>query len=607
MPNHLQIDDSAPWKQRFRAQTVLWAQVAKQNPTTGLACTNRSGLYQLYAWDVPTGELRQLTSRPEGQLGGYLDPDGTFVYYLDDQEGDEIEHFVRVPWSGGSPKDVTPDTPRYASWSLVASQTGGLLGTVVAYDNAFHLGCLEIDAEETPGPVRFLHESAATMGNPTLSYGGETIVVGSTERAGRLHYNLVAFDTRSGAQIGELWDGPGSSLQPVAFAPLSDDIRLLVTTNRTGVVRPCIWNPVTSERRDLALAELQGDVIPWDWSPDGQRILLCQYHSAVQHLLVYDLSSDELTHLEISAGTYGEGYFASHDEIWTQWTDARHPGQLIALDATTGQLLRTILAAGDPPVGQPWQSVSFPSSDGQMIQGWLAVPAGSGPFPTILHTHGGPDDVQTEVFSPDSQMWLDHGFAFLTVNYRGSMTFGRAFEEQIWGDLGHWEVEDMVAAREWLVSTGIARPEAILLTGWSYGGYLTLMGLGVRPDLWAGGMAGIAIADWTGLYEDSAETLRGYQVGVFGGTPDEKPAEYVKSSPVTYVDSVKAPLLIIQGRHDTRTPPRQVEEYVSRLKARHHPVELHWFETGHLGAFTDSELSIAHYERMLRFAYGVLG
>jgi dipeptidyl aminopeptidase/acylaminoacyl peptidase len=96
------------------------------------------------------------------------------------------------------------------------------------------------------------------------------------------------------------------------------------------------------------------------------------------------------------------------------------------------------------------------------------------------------------------------------VNYRGSTTFGKAFERAIWGRLGMVEVEDLVAARNWLVEQQIAEPEAVLLTGWSYGGYLTLQTLGRYPDLWAGGMSGIAIADWTTMYEDDAETLRGY-------------------------------------------------------------------------------------------------
>ena len=119
-------------------------------------------------------------------------------------------------------------------------------------------------------------------------------------------------------------------------------------------------------------------------------------------------------------------------------------------------------------------------------------------------------------------------------------------------------------------------------------------------------MAGVAVADWAMLYEDSSETLKGYCSAMFGGTPAEKPEQYAASSPIADVERVRAPLLIIQGRNDTRTPARPVEVYVERLRALGKAVEVEWFETGHVGGFADIDLGIAHQERMLRFAQAVL-
>jgi dipeptidyl aminopeptidase/acylaminoacyl peptidase len=215
--------------------------------------------------------------------------------------------------------------------------------------------------------------------------------------------------------------------------------------------------------------------------------------------------------------------------------------------------------------------------------------------------------VQTNSFSAESQAWLDHGFAFLTINYRGCSTFGREHQYKIVGDLGHWEVEDMVAARSWLIANNIAQPDEIFLSGWSYGGYLTLMGLGKFPDLWAGGLAGIAIADWAVQYEDTADMLRGFQESMFEGTPQTQPERYKVSSPITYAEQVQAPVLIIQGRNDSRTPARPVQMYEEKMQKLGKDIHVHWFETGHMGSFADSELGVEHMELMLRFAYRVLG
>lgn len=233
------------------------------------------------------------------------------------------------------------------------------------------------------------------------------------------------------------------------------------------------------------------------------------------------------------------------------------------------------------------------------------MPEGEGQYPTIIDIHGGPHMQRSVDPAPDLHMWVDHGFAVLSVNYRGSTGFGKGFEQYILGNAGHWEVEDIVAARSWLLAEKLTRPGAILLTGWSYGGYLTLLALGKCPELWVGGMAGIAIADWKLLYEDTHEALKvSLPIRLLGGTPEEKPEQYRVSSPITYAERVKAPVLVIQGRHDRGCPPRQMEQYVARLQALGKQIEIDWFDSGH--GSLDVEEEIGLYERMLAFARNVL-
>ena len=94
---------------------------------------------------------------------------------------------------------------------------------------------------------------------------------------------------------------------------------------------------------------------------------------------------------------------------------------------------------------------------------------------------------------------------------------------------------------------------------------------------------------------------------MFGGTPDEKPEQYRLSSAITYVENVKAPVLIIQGRHDTIAPPRPVEVYEKRMKALGKDIEVFWYDTGHAGSLTSINEANHHQEIMLKFACRVLG
>lgn len=598
-----QLGDDALWKRRFRAPTIRDFQIARRNPERALVVSNESGIYQLYAWDAATGGLRQLTDKPEGMALGSISPDGEHVYYIRDTHGNEVGHWVRVPFSGGPPEDISPDLPEYSSWGLSFGGDCKQITFLAVSDNIFSVYSAPLAPGAGVGEPVLIHRSPAFLADPLLSYGAEICVIASTERAGKLQFSLLAFDRSNGSQIAELYDGPDTSITPVAFSPVEGDFRLLAGSDRSGYDRPLIWNPRTGERVDFDLGDVAGDVVPLDWSPDGTRVLLCRFHLAVQQLYVYDLSSRKLERLDHPNGTISAS-FASPDELVAHWQDSEHAPRIIALDASTGRQTRGLLCPDGAPSGHPWRSITFTSSDGQEIQAWLGVPDGDGPFPTVLETHGGPEAVATDTYAPRAHLWLDHGFAFLTVNYRGSTTFGREFKEKIWGNPGYWEIEDMAAGHRWMVDNGIARADAVFVTGWSYGGYNTLQAIGLKPDLWAGGMAGVAVADWISQFEDESDSMRGIDVPFMGGRPDEAPEVYRAASPLTYCEQVKAPVVIIQGHNDTRCPPRQVAIYQARMKALGKPCEVHWFDAGHMVG--PVEQAIEHQEIFLRFVYSIL-
>jgi len=599
----IDLSADAPWKQRIRAPYIAWSRRAAQNPSRGLLCSSKDGVYQLYAWNTETDELRQLTQDPAGVSGGAISADGERVYYLRDQRGDEIGHYVVVPFSGGQPEDISPDLPEFASHFLAESASGNALGFFAADADGFHFYIYE--APGAAQPLFTLTKQALSFG-PLLSQNAEIAVIASSEKTGVAEYALEAWDVGSGLRIAELWDGAGSGIVPGEFSAAPGDMRFAGSSNRSGHHRPFIWNPLSGERHDIHSAHFRGDVKFRHWSPDGARLLLHQVHQAWHALYIYDIAADRVRPLDGPAGVPSGGSgFLPDGTLQIHFEDATAPPRLLELDDESGAVLRSVIDLGVTlPASSPWRSVSYQSTGGTAIQAWLASPAGDGPFPTIVHTHGGPTAVMANRWMPEAQAWLDHGFAFFSLNYRGSTTFGYEFQHAIDGNLGDLEVEDIAAGVAWLVDSGIAQPDAILKTGGSYGGYLTLQSLGKKPALWAGGMAIVAIADWTLMYQDQAETLRGYQRAMFGGTPQEKPEAHRRSSPITYAEDISAPILVLQGENDSRCPARQMRVYEKRLKEHGKSIEVHWFDAGH--GSLDTEERIRQQETMLRFAYRIL-
>ena len=599
------MQSDAPWKKRFRLPRIN-VHLAPGNPDHVLVVSNQTGTYELYAYDLPSDHLRQATHRPAGTVYGTISPDGRHIYYMDDKQGNETGHIVRVPFGGGhDPQDMTPTLPQYTLVEPYVDATSSHIGLTLPGKDGFDSYVVDIVGDSTKEP-RMVNRSKKASFGPIFSHDGKVAVVISAERFGGLDYTITGFDSQSGKKLLELAD-ESSRVEPSDFSPIAGDQRVLAMSNRSGVMRPLIWDTMSGERNDLDVGSIGGDVVGMGWSPDARRVLLCQTSKATTRLWVYDFGAGEATKVLHPEGMVSAACFYTPDSILMSWQNSTSPTQLLTIDlAHPSTAPVRYLAQKDVPASRPWESRTCRSSDGQEIQFWIATPEGKGPFPLIFDTHGGPTGAQFNIFSPRGQIWLDHGFAFVSVNYRGSTTFGKEFEKKINGDLGHWEVEDMVAARQRLIKDGIALPDEIFLTGWSYGGYLTLQAMGVCPELWAGGMGGVVVADWVTEYYDEPEAMKGYDVALLGGTPEEKPEAYAKASPINYLERLSAPLLIIQGKNDVRDPPRQVELYEAKAKKLGKDVRVVWFNTGHAGSGVDVELAIKHHETMLRWMYDVM-
>jgi dipeptidyl aminopeptidase/acylaminoacyl peptidase len=184
-------------------------------------------------------------------------------------------------------------------------------------------------------------------------------------------------------------------------------------------------------------------------------------------------------------------------------------------------------------------------------------------------------------WAPDLQAHVDAGFLVAMVNYRGSEGFGQAWRDELTGNIGFLELEDILAGLDDLVARGAADPTRVVLAGWSWGGYITLLGAGRHPDRWRSLVAGVPVADYIAAYEDEAPMLQALDRALFGGSPDDAPALFEERNPLTYVDAVAAPLLILAGENDSRCPIRQVWNYVDRLRARGVKPRVYTYTTGH--------------------------
>ena len=203
------------------------------------------------------------------------------------------------------------------------------------------------------------------------------------------------------------------------------------------------------------------------------------------------------------------------------------------------------------------------------------------PWPTVFAVHGGPAAGDEDSFDASRAAWLDAGFAVVQVNYRGSTGYGSAWRDALTERIGHTELADIAAVHDHLIAEGVVDPTRSVISGYSWGGYLTLLALGVQPERWAAGVGGVPVADYVAAYEDEMEPLRAYDRALFGGSPQDVPDAYRDSSPLTYVDRVRVPVLVLAGENDPRCPIRQIDNYLDALAERGADYAVYRYDAGH--------------------------
>ena len=155
---------------------------------------------------------------------------------------------------------------------------------------------------------------------------------------------------------------------------------------------------------------------------------------------------------------------------------------------------------------------------------------------------------------------------------------------------------DTIAGLDALAAEGVVDPARAVIEGWSWGGYVTLLAVGIEPGRFVAGIAGIPVGDYVMCHEDCSPPQQAWDIATLGGGPDELPELYRERSPITYVDRVRAPVLIIAGTNDSRCPIRQVRHYIAALRDAGGDVEAHEYEAGHHANAIDEELRHAELE-----------
>ena len=551
--------------------------------------TNLTGRHNLWRVPLSGGFPTQLTRSDERQFGTAVTPDGKTVVFASDHAGAEMFDLFAVPLEGGAVVNLTSTDD--------ATETGAVFsrdGRWLAFNKRL--------------------KTAASANIAVMDFGSRQTRMLTDERLPQMQWSVVGFSpdgreiiaNRSDitGTIGAIWriDVATGAAKPVLHDSKSR-LDLAVDTSADGR-----WLSLTVEtpegRRQAALYDLRSDRMTllhddaWEqragrFSPDGGSVLFVSNVDGRDIVYRYDIASGRADELPLPAGVNAD--FLGKLPAFTP--DGKHVVFLHESGTQTidywsldlesrkvTQETRLGLASMGADILPATQIVRYRSADGTVISAVLWIPFNAprdGTSAAVVLAHGGPTGQTQDRFDANAVALASRGYFVIAPNPRGSTGYGRAFEEANRRDLGGGDLQDYVAGARFLVETGYVDASRIGITGTSYGGFMTIMALGRAPDVFAAGVEVCGITNWLSMYERGSPPLRAYQVGLLGD-PIKDRAVYNASSPLTYLNQVKAPLLALQGEMDIRVPKYEAEQVVATLRKLGRTVDAKYYaDEGH--------------------------
>ena len=214
----------------------------------------------------------------------------------------------------------------------------------------------------------------------------------------------------------------------------------------------------------------------------------------------------------------------------------------------------------------------YKSFDGTEIEAALLTPADATParkLPLVVLVHGGPTGRWASGFEPWGQLLVARGFAVLYPNIRGSVGYGHRFIESNRADWGGGDFKDVMAGVDALIAQGVADPDRLGIGGWSYGGYMAAWAI-TQTDRFKASVSGACMSDLASEFGTESDASGDEW---FYGTPYEHQADFIKSSPITFIKRAKTPTLILQGEADTTDPIGQSQQLYRGLRYGGVPVQ----------------------------------
>ncbi|HEX9268422.1 MAG TPA: S9 family peptidase [Candidatus Limnocylindria bacterium] len=538
------------------------------------------------ALGVDGAAVRSLAWSRRGDLIGAADRGGTELHQLYVARTDE--RIERLSWTEGE------RVQRLLSWNAASPD-----GRRVAFSsNARAAADMDIVVQDVESGVErpLLTGSAWHVVGGWSPDGTELLVMRVQDNTDQ---DLFVVDATTGAarhltpHDGDCQNVPAGWLadgRPVAITDRGGQHLWLAAYDRTsGAVEP-IDRPEWDV--ELAVSSADGRVQVWSVNVDGySRLRWRRAGGSVTEHDVRGMCTDLVVSADGSLAAFHRLSATATPELWVLDMAGGHARMVFA----------TTRAVSAGELAEP-ELVRIPAADGP-IPAFVYRPRGAtGRTPALLYPHGGPEGQSRPAFTSANAHLLalvDRGITLVVPNIHGSTGYGKTWQEAIHRDWGGIDLRDLRAVADWMRAAPGIDPERLAVYGGSYGGFATLLCVTAMPERWCCAVDVFGVANLVTMLEHAQPNWRRFLKRWIGDLETDR-EKLVARSPITRIDEVRCPMLVIQGANDPRVPKEESDQVVERLRAAGRRIEYLVFDDeGH--GFTDRANADRAHERIVEF------
>jgi dipeptidyl aminopeptidase/acylaminoacyl peptidase len=568
-----------------------------------LVSNDETGIFN--AWEIPVdgSSPRQLTNSTTNSVFAisYL-PSDNRILYRSDQGGNEIGH-IYLRKEDGSTMDLTPDSAAKAEFVQWSRDKKSFLYLSNKRDPRF-MDLFELELSEfTP---KLIYQNDSGLDVSAISNSKRFVALSKTVTTA--NSDIYLYDLMD-KKMKLITSHEGDVSNGALF--FSNDEKWLYYTTDEGSEYAYLVRYNLADEKLEKVYETNWDVAyAYDSYNEKYRVILVN-EDGKNAIQVIDLQSNqpvklpEFKDLDILNVSISE----SEKLMRLQSGSSVSPANIYVYNFETKEL-KQLTNTANPEINSadlsPATVVRFASFDGQSIPAIYYKPvvaSKDNKVPALVWVHGGPGGQSRIGYSAFIQYLVNHGYAVLMVNNRGSSGYGKTFFKMDDRDHGGKDLKDCIAGKDWLATQEYIDSGKIGIIGGSYGGFMVLAALAFTPDQFKVGVDLFGVSNWLRTLKSVPPYWESFRKALYDEMGDPATADSVmlyNTSPLFHASNIIRPLMVLQGANDPRVLKVESDEVVEAVKKNNVPVEYVVFpDEGH--GFVKKENEMKGYRQVLQF------